>query len=261
MNTAEKVMAYASMYQRLKASMQQLQDAYKETMASEYQMSHLEGWQTITTGINRECDPEKGLKQSMRHIAAAVTDMAAREFAPAGVDVLTIDASDYEEFKTDPETFDPFALWEALEKDLGGEGGEDAGYREAACDLVREFRIRSDTPVKRTKGRIVLNLNVSISEWSRTNDLTYPAARDVDTIFRALRAICAYAGRPGLIGHDFFRRPIISRENLDISEDIQLITYYTRFEFRFTEDFFADMQAFIGRYGAEALARNAAVAG
>lgn len=58
------------------------------------------------------------------------------------------------------------AIWKHLEQTYGGDAGIRAGYQQQAANLIKEFGIKSDEPIRRTASSVVLPLRI----WSEKQD-------------------------------------------------------------------------------------------
>jgi hypothetical protein len=196
----------------------------------------------------------------------AVIHAAEEAFGPPGGG-LKIKRHDYQEkFLRDipASEFDPAALWEALEADYGGDAGVEAGHRQAAERVIRFFDLCDQCEIRRKKGRVVLSVDVYLDDFSRRygeNRLTIGRAYEMSSGLASLQDCAEAAGaewlaagaaqlRGRLSGPGFTE--IQSRERLHYP-GFDVVTYLKRFEFQLEADEAAKLQAFLGRYGADAL--------
>ena len=152
--------------------------------------------------------------------------------------------------------FDPAAVWAALEKAYGGNKGVELGYQQIAKELANFFEIKPGQAVETKAGCIVLNVRVySEKRYNGVHGLGYGSQGEVQKGLRHLAAVAdwtddtesavclrRYAER---LGND---KTLASRERIDISENIEVVTFQSRFEFRFVPEFAQKLQEFISTY-------------
>ena len=197
-----------------------------------------------------------------QEIASSLFRCAQSEFAPAG-QTFEIDESTRgqlreeaglprDRWEFDPDAFSPQAMWDALEARFGGGAGINEANRQLADRLVRAFRLRPDSEIKRTAGKVALNKEIFLEERLGNGDLSVHCRQDVEEAFWALAQFAEQQGYGAAYGlllrtcRDLTTsfRPIQSRErfNLEVGE---LITFKKRFEFRLNEGFATELQAFL----------------
>jgi hypothetical protein len=194
--------------------------------------------------------------------------MASVKFAPDGLNALEIKKNYTELFvdKEQIEDFDPMAVWSALENDLGGSSGRDLGYMQAAEKLVRHFGIKQGMSLTKIRGRVLLDMTVW-TERHYDQRITLNLHGCERRVYESLQSLKTVAIWGGLDPSGAFDRVtsqwsyngsgINSRERISISEDIEVVTFLGRFEFRFTEAFAAKLQEFVSFYGAEHMRERA----
>lgn len=225
---------------------------------------HLERWQRRFDASDFT-GKMHGPKDVAKEIVQALCWSASEEFAPAG-GRLDIDSADIFEKHVGPrkedghwEEFDPDAIWRELEARYGGKAGEDLGYQQTAQQLVQLFGLERKPQMTIKAGKAVLDLWVRLDDFDKKfgrTRLCYDSRERVCHTLNCLRQIALWADEAG-IAHDAMRltatwnrdRPLFSRERFSLDSQIEMITYGTRFEFRFSPAFTAKLQAFLGRYG------------
>lgn len=198
-----------------------------------------------------------------RKIAVAIVELlcqtAAREFAPHGCSAIGISAAQYcalfvpnEGF--DPTAFKPLDVWAVLCKEFGGEAGVEQGYREAAKVLIDAFGLLYHREIKRRSNHVALNVSVGTEASFDGNGrrLCFHSHDTVNATLSALRVFGLWAGCCFFSSQRFdYRDSVLSREHYTlIDDDLECITYYSRFEFRFTPALAERLQVFIATYGA-----------
>jgi hypothetical protein len=209
-------------------------------------------------------------------VRGRLVNHAATEFAPIG-GKLSIDQSEIREmFEYDedhPENFSLKAVWEYLEKTYGGQAGEDAAWRQTAAVLVYEFRLKHKKEVIRKAGRTILELSVYLDSFDKQgyrdskgnkcgskNRLHYNSSQSVQNVLNELKSYSVWQQNMALAAdlsklvHHFWqnnRDEIESRKQYPCGDDQELIlvTYHNKFEFRFSDKCAAQLQLFLGTYG------------
>lgn len=179
-----------------------------------------------------------------------------------------IDDSDFrEKFEYDDEKPDSFslkALWEYLEFTYGGQAGEDVGWRQTAAVLVYEFGMKYKKQVVRKAGRTIIELSVYLDDfdkkYSGKNRLHYNSNDKFVKTMSELKSFATWHQNMALahdIGmhvtkfwHDRYE-DIVSRKQYPLGDDqeIILVTFHNKFEFRFSDACAAQLQLFLGTYG------------
>ncbi|MBA4372296.1 MAG: hypothetical protein C0402_05490 [Thermodesulfovibrio sp.] len=194
---------------------------------------------------------------------------ASKTFAPAGV-ALEIKSSDIDDLDTISretlQSFDPVAIWAALEGKYGQDAGKEEAWRQVAAKIINEFWLKKGSEVKRKGNYTSLDLRVYIDsidkKFDKTNRLHYNARQSVSKTCLALASFAQWAGRDLLWIDlkrmaDFWwrangREAIIESHQKNICGDngeVVMITFTSRFEFRFRSDVAEQLQAFLGTYG------------
>ncbi|MFZ4701188.1 MAG: hypothetical protein ACOYMG_14155 [Candidatus Methylumidiphilus sp.] len=62
-------------------------------------------------------------------------------------------------------SFDPMAVWIALEGKYGGTGGSDIAYGQSAGLLASLFRLKMGMPMETRAGAVILNLTVYLGSF------------------------------------------------------------------------------------------------
>jgi hypothetical protein len=157
------------------------------------------------------------------------------------------------------DNFDPAVLWKEIDRLFGGDKGKDQAYAQVAEILHRKFRMAHEDKVKSVAGAVCLNINVYLDSFDKKygkNKLSYSSADDVSKAMTALAAFAKWASRPQL-AIELERHPfgyssteMEPRKRYPFGErEVEIITYTSRFEFRFSMELASELQVFIGSYG------------
>lgn len=210
-------------------------------------------------------DYSENRKKAARHVFAVLVRRAETQFAPLGA-TLKIDSGEIEEHfelrDNDFANFDPVAVWTHLEEQYGKNGPEIA-YTQAADPIVSLFDISTDSPIKTVSGQLVLEKRVwidsSTKKYSDRNELSYGCANDIYALCKALATFAAWADF-SILAHDLMSDrsrgrltgTIESRARYPFGDpkgpSVVVITYTTRYEFRFSPDVGSKLQEFLGLY-------------
>jgi hypothetical protein len=195
--------------------------------------------------------------------------LAERRFAPPGSSLhIETYVLRQQYLPQDRAEFNPVKLWDALEEQYGGQAGIDTAYRQAASELVHFFAIKRDTPTQTKKGHLVLNTSVWTDDLYKSlnheNRLSFTCQRHLNDGCTALGSFAEWAGESSLrLGLEEFRtrfsahcHAVYSRESIRLGDGACVVTYLSRFEFRFTQELGEQLQVFISTYGADALAHG-----
>ena len=207
-------------------------------------------------------------KKAAQHVFAQLILKAEQQFAPSGAR-LNIEKFEVEEhFKLrdhDFMNFCPVSVWDYLVKEYGTQG-EDLAYTQAADPIMKLFNIEPDQPIKTIGGQITLERRVWIDsfdkKFSNQNNLTYGCHTDIATLCNALSSFAVWSGNPILAAdlkrfssNLFHNKTITSRARYPLgsakSPSITVITFTTRFEFRFSEETGLKLQEFLYLYASQ----------
>lgn len=215
------------------------------------------------------------LEESATSTIQLLTWEAEKRFAPPN-GRLTIDRRDFEDLFLSPfmskesqrgwSEFDPVAVWHELERRYGGQRGLVTGYQQAAETIIDGFALKPGTTIKRTAGYVVLNLRVYPDPYDRRNvgaaTLCLSSREDLRKLITAIETFARWANDddtvfrlPMILRRRFdWRDPITSRERITVSDAMSIVTYRTRFEFRFGATLSEQLQLFLAEYGAKQFA-------
>jgi hypothetical protein len=194
---------------------------------------------------------------------------ASKTFAPAGasLEIKCGEIDDVHPISRETwESFDPVAIWSCLEDKYGKDAGKEMAWRQVAAKIIGEFWLKRGTEVKRKGNYASLDLRVYIDQFDKkfdkANRLHYNARQTVSNACRSLASFAQWADRELLRidlerladfwWHATSRESIIESHQKNICGDngeIIMVTFTSRFEFRFRSDVADQLQAFLGTYG------------
>lgn len=213
---------------------------------------------------------EDDLRDHRKKLAVGLRQRLVRHaeeiFAPAGrklsidEDELT-DKFDFD--KDDPAAFSLTAIWDYLEQTYGGQAGVDRAWQQAAAELISALHLKHHNEVVRKAGRVIITLSVyldSIDKKSGKNNLSYGSCESVVKAALTLRGFANWCQNSALATHlgelaehfSYMRnRGFESRKQLVCGDDQELIVvpYQNKFEFRLSEACATQLQLFLGTYG------------
>lgn len=206
-------------------------------------------------------DTDKALAHFYQYALSSLVKRAQDEFAPPGVR-LEIDLSalqdavgiDRSERKT---AFDPRAAWQWLSQTFGGDAGERLAFCQASAAIVRYLRLDQCAP-RTVSGRVLVERQVwTETRWNGRRELTYHTAEELQKFLSALCAFLRWAERHGEAAELMHSRPfgnwhdreVTLREKLSLCSGIELTTYYSKLEFRFSLALAEQLQLFVGTFG------------
>lgn len=203
-----------------------------------------------------------------KHVFRDLIRRAESEFAPPGAR-LSINASDIEEhFQLRDNAYknlDPVEVWTYLAEEYGTKG-EDIAYTQAADPIVSHFNIEMDQPIKTVGGQLVLEIRVWIDsidkKFSNVNKLSYGCANNIYALCKALSGFATWADELQLSAAFLqFASNVSDSKFIDSraryplgnpkSPPVVVITYTTRYEFRFAHDLGVRLQEFLGLYASK----------
>lgn len=205
-------------------------------------------------------------KEAAQHVFGELIRFAESQFAPAGTR-LKIDSTDVDDHfhlrENDYSNFDPVAVWAYLESEFKSQG-EDIAYAQAADPIARKFDITPNQVIKTVGGQIVLEYRVWIDSFdkkhSNVNNLSQGCIEGLRQLCNGLAAFAVWAEDP-LLAHalnqfasnfGYRNSSIQSRARYPLGHakqpEITVITYTTRFEFRFSPSIGLKLQEFLALY-------------
>lgn len=195
-----------------------------------------------------------------------LTRIAATTFAPSAADELKIDVDEFKKAfiwpleQTDNwARFDPKALWDALHTRYAGNAGAETAYRQYAAKLVNFFNLRMGQTLRTVGGRVVLDKTVWLDPYDKASGKTLLGSNSRGILQDGLTALASFArwaekpetaeGLQAFVANlRELRGAITSRERVEASADLAIVTYHTRFEFRFTPKLAQKLQIFTTSY-------------
>jgi hypothetical protein len=211
--------------------------------------------------------PDQVLWSKLEAIVVQLARAAETAFSPPGAARLDIDINlllrrlDAIRENGNWQDFSPLALYEQLQEEYGGNTGAELVYRKAAYDIAYRLGLTPERAVERKSGQVVLSLSVWLDEfdrkWSDQTNLSYSCVESLNELGRGLSAFFQWANREDLdsgfcrlILERFDRHPrrVNSRERIRIGNDLALITYQSRFEFRLSPDLATLLRLFLSEH-------------
>jgi len=218
------------------------------------------------------------IEEYASNIVGILVHMAEQSFAPPHGARLAICVENYRSRfmgqilekrgnDRDWSRFDPAAVWEALEADYGGEKGHHSAFRDLAKQIASVFSIKPGAPLDYKKGAVVLNQRIYLDRFGQKNTnaarLEHHSHEDFSRLCHNLVAFVRWAteddeGGDGWrtalqlqqLAHEWsYHHPIESRKHYCFGNgSISLITYNTRFEWRFAPALTEKLQLFLSMY-------------
>lgn len=215
-----------------------------------------------------EYKTEKKLNEVASQMLTRMLGHAEKTFAPQG-HKLSIEKSALPEHlqvdRHSAQQFSPVAVWEHLEKTYGGSAGRELGWKQAAEAVIRAFNMCRSDKVERKGGYVVLNDRVWVDDFDKKYGrirLSYSSVESVMDCCKSLAGFASWAERADLsqdlmafAAHCNDRDSRVeSRKQYPLGNgDIVVVTFQTNFEYRIREDLAAQLNLFIGTYGAHAM--------
>lgn len=209
--------------------------------------------------------PYKVIEDARRSIFNTLIRTAEEQFGACGQPVK-IDSCDFDDFLPDRVrgesdydlSFDPVALARKLTELYGGQSGADKALCRVASSLIAFFHIKPNGPITFKRGGIVLDACVRIDDfdkkWGRCR-LCYHSGEFVRQGVGYLARFAEWAGDGNTKlalehwqSNLHYPAEVVSRQVMR-NGDISVVTYQTRFEFRFSPSLSAQLQVFLGLYG------------
>jgi hypothetical protein len=207
------------------------------------------------------------LRKTRSEIVSSLVQKAEREFAPPGGS-LEIGVYDAVEMmpegwdKTEDECFDPDQLWRVLEAKYGGDYGVELGRTQLASQIVSAFRLGKNPPVRKANRLELSDTIYSEKKFHGGVEMSYSTVGSVCKLHAAMAAFCEWAGdyetarRLQLRSEGLYRNhDITSRERFDMG-GIGYVTFHTSMQWEIYGELGDKFQAFISKYGREALERG-----
>ena len=200
-------------------------------------------------------------------IISALVAKAEGDFAPPGgkLEIGTYDATSLlpdSWREAEDKDFDPDQLWVALEAKYGGDYGIELGRKQLGSEIVSAFCLGRNPPVRKSN-RLELSDTIYTEKKYRGGvELAYTTAESVRKLHVAMAAFCEWAGDYATArklearAKDLWgNRDITSRERFDFG-GIGYVTFNTSMTWEIYGELGDKFQAFISRYGREALERS-----
>ena len=162
--------------------------------------------------------------------------------------------------RNDLRAVDPVRLWNALCERYGNGRGETDSYGQVARALRSFFHSARDQSVKMVAGCVCLDHRVWIDDFDRKFSkricLSTSASQAFVQAIPSFAAFALWAAAPDLAEgfrrlaerFSYSPREVNSRERITLSRDAYVITYQSRFEFRFSSHLASQLQLFLSTY-------------
>lgn len=152
--------------------------------------------------------------------------------------------------------------WQYVEENYGGDRAVSKALNDAANAIIKELSLRKGGEVIMRAGRLVLNQSIWIDSFDKKHygktKLTTGSLNDVQMLAANLGVFASWADNTLLnvdlqrFGHGYFRdSKVVSRHKHELGEDgeLEVITFSTRFEYRFNQAPAQQLQVFLSTYG------------
>lgn len=259
------ISALAVLWNDTKAHYDTQRAQFAELSAREKAIRHCESYMLAIPAPTQR-DVESDINKIAANFRQAMIRDAERAFAPAG-GKLVIDESELNRILGSDrycDNFDPVKFWNVLQDRYGGAKGEETAHRQIARTLSSQFSLEHKSEVKIVGGCVVLEKHIWVDDFDKkhykVNKMSYSCAESIQSTMQALAHFAAWANEPDLAaelrkhpwGHD---RVIESRQRISFGRArLDVITYASRFEFRFAQSLAEQLMIFMGTYGPAVLA-------
>ena len=217
-------------------------------------------------------------------IRGVVTHEAMEAFSPPGTR-LEVDGSDFDakddsddrrgskasvaaEIKAERvQRFDPVALWKFLAAKYGNGKADEDVFRRVAGALVSAFDLRAGEAVRTVGGRMALTMRLYWDDNYGGSQWGYSSQNEFNETLGHLRAVMQWAGlydQEADSGLAWARRYMHDQRGApkglrwDMGEQVTIVPFKSKAEFRLAAPLAAKLQEFIGLYGTLRAARKAA---
>jgi hypothetical protein len=207
-------------------------------------------------------EANSALQAKMKELFSHLIAEAERVFSPPFGTRLDIDSSKYsEKFIPDRKSylkFSPEKLWATLERDYSGQKGADLRHQQIAKGLISLFGLRRKKNVETRGGAMILDVSVYMDSYNKA-ELNYHSSDELQKKLPMLAAFFAWAGDNETartlesFARNLYmdrRRIVVSREKIKLSPNLEIVTYFTRYEFRFSLAMGEQLQVFLGTFAA-----------
>lgn len=206
-------------------------------------------------------DTDKQISELTWRFRERLLREAEVQFNPSRSAHFSIPRADIANAFPDCDTFDAAAFWAHLEATYKP-GAAKAAFGGVARDLVDAFNLERNPNIDRKGNVLVLNKRISAEKTrSGETELGYYSSEDVGKGMRALAAFADWANLPEVAANirrffnhtNLYHMPIESRQRITFAAgEFELITFQTRFEFRFGGEMAKQLPLFIGQYARKA---------
>lgn len=206
-------------------------------------------------------DTDKQISDLTWRFRERLLRIAEEQFTPSSSARFSIPRADIANAYPDASQFEAAAFWAHLEATYKPSAAKVA-FVGVARDLVDAFNLERNPNIERKGNILVLNKWVSCEKtYSGRMELSYHSADSVANGLRTLAAFADWGNLPGVaasirrhLNHtQFHHMEIVSRQRITIAAgELELITFQTRFEFRFGGEMAKQLPLFIGQYARKA---------
>lgn len=220
--------------------------------------------------VREEFQVSGELRKFCRRLASAAVKRARNEFAPASGRLDIDDTSEFEIAGLDVDAAlradkipDVDKLWQSLSTRYGGNAGVEAGYKQAAERIIRNFGLDRQKEVKRTSSGVTLRKSVyseaSFGSPGRRR-IGYHSSSHTADCLDGMVTFAAQAGAQraaeGMKSINVHCFEYEYREKL-VYPELEIVFFKEAWEFKFSNPLAEKLMIFVGQYGAEYLERRA----
>lgn len=187
--------------------------------------------------------------------------IAEAQFSPSQSARFSIPRADLTQAFPSNDSFDAAALWAHLEATYKPVAAKSA-FADVARKLIDAFNLERNPKIERKGNALVLNKWVSCEKsFSGKTELSYHSSESVVQAFLALAGFAEWAGashvaaqiRAYLNRTHFHHLEIASRERVTLAAgELEVVTFQTRFEFRFGGALAKQLPIFVGQFARKA---------
>lgn len=192
---------------------------------------------------------------------------ASERFAPHGSPRLTLPEDDLlHEFlgsrnhheQPDWTAFSPVHIWNTLTQRYSGTQGRHLGYEQAARGLVQYFDIRTKLPLASSSRPTILSVSMWIDHFDKKYGKAKLSYSCRDSLTKALSHLTTFLAWANVNPNTKemailtnYQYEIHSHEKIHCSSDLDIVTYQSKFEWRFSSRLAELLQVFLATYATE----------
>lgn len=253
--TPELLAEFTSIHARVIAAHRELDQAMRTAQEREHALiPEMESWELLA--LPNTNDAIQSITYRFRE---RLIRIAEQQFSPSRSAHFSIPRAEIDKAIPSSAPFDAATLWAHLETTYKPIAARTA-FAKVASELIDAFNLERNPQIERKGNALILNKTISCDKTRNGRmEMSYYSGEGLGKAFYALAGYAEWANLPHVAAQirNYLHRTnlthghVESRERITIAAgEMEIITFHTRFEFRFGGEMAKQLPIFIGQFAA-----------